>query len=204
MKRIRLDNLDSLITRTELLGEDATLGRAGLNRRSVRLKSAIGGCAKFDLSESRHAVCLEIMQAHDERGLSMVLSKEEYFFQGDPDAEAAYADSHRRIGFIDGEKMLMLAVLDEAIDCYKRHLFARDRKSRNLFAESEAWIQDREHDAVFSFENVCEVLGFDADYLRVGLRRWKECQLPGPQPGKSKRRDASAPHSRHKSHRSSA
>jgi len=130
----------------------------------------------------------------------MVLSKEDYFFQGDPDAEAAYAESRKRIGFLDGEKMLMLAVLDEAIDCYKRNLLAKDRKAKNLFAESEAWILDREDDAVFSFENVCEVLGFDADYLRTGLRRWKENQL-SMQLGKTKRRELGASSGRSKNSR---
>ncbi|MGH7873082.1 MAG: hypothetical protein ACREQO_12780, partial [Candidatus Binatia bacterium] len=29
----------------------------------------------------------------------------------------------------------------------------------------------------FSFENVCEALGYDAEYLRNGLRRWKEAAV---------------------------
>jgi hypothetical protein len=29
----------------------------------------------------------------------------------------------------------------------------------------------------FSFEFICAALGIDADYLRGGLRRWRESQL---------------------------
>jgi hypothetical protein len=32
---------------------------------------------------------------------------------------------------------------------------------------------------LFCFANVCETLGFDADYLRKGLMRWKATQLEG-------------------------
>jgi hypothetical protein len=30
---------------------------------------------------------------------------------------------------------------------------------------------------LFSFENVCEALGYNADYLRHGLLRWKVAAL---------------------------
>ena len=32
---------------------------------------------------------------------------------------------------------------------------------------------------LFSFQNICDVLGLDADYLRRGLRVWKERALEG-------------------------
>ena len=38
---------------------------------------------------------------------------------------------------------------------------------------------DRNDDWLFSFENLCEVLGLDPDFVRSGLARWKEQQV-GP------------------------
>jgi len=116
----------------------------------------------------------------------MISFKEDYFFQSDPETTADYAESLRRKLPFTGEKMLMFAVLEEAIDCYKQNLFAKDRKAHNLFVETEEWILARGDDALFSFENVCDALGLDANYLRAGLRRWKEQQLAQPKGTTSK------------------
>src|SRR5262245_46018740 len=106
-------------------------------------------------------------------GFRMAALREDYFFQVDPNNPAEYLVSRQRIGFVEGELALMLAVLEEAVDCYKRNLFASDRKGKSLFEETEAWFSAHDSDAVFSFEYVCEALGFDADYLRAGLEQWK-------------------------------
>ena len=37
---------------------------------------------------------------------------------------------------------------------------------------------EKNSDWPFSFENICEVLGFDPAYLRQGLLRWKRKKLP--------------------------
>ena len=34
-----------------------------------------------------------------------------------------------------------------------------------------------DRDWLFSFTNICEVLGFDPQYVRRGLMRWKETKL---------------------------
>jgi hypothetical protein len=33
---------------------------------------------------------------------------------------------------------------------------------------------------MFSFDNLCEALGYDPDYMRAGLQRWKETTLARP------------------------
>ena len=43
----------------------------------------------------------------------------------------------------------------------------------------EEWIEDADRTWLFSFQNICDVLGLDADYLRRGLRVWKERALEG-------------------------
>jgi hypothetical protein len=76
------------------------------------------------------------------------------------------------------EHELAIAILDEAIADFQSHLTARDTKGKKRFAETEAWFLDTDTDWTFSFENICEVLGFDPGYLRQGLLAWKQAQLP--------------------------
>jgi len=68
----------------------------------------------------------------------------------------------------------MLAVLDDAIASFQKYIFAQDRKGKTLFDEAEEWILEVNSDWPFSFETVCEVLGFNPDYVRQGVQRWKE------------------------------
>jgi hypothetical protein len=56
-------------------------------------------------------------------------------------------------------------------------LFAKDGKGRALFLEAEEWILDEDTDWLFSFANLCEMLGFEPSYLRDGLMRWKAEKL---------------------------
>ena len=107
---------------------------------------------------------------------TMALSKKDFLSQPDPSTSADYEATLSRVFPANSETLLMLGVLEEAIDSYKRYLFANDRKAQKLFAEAESWILDRDDDGLFSFENVCEVLGLSANYLRGGLQRWKEAQ----------------------------
>jgi hypothetical protein len=59
---------------------------------------------------------------------------------------------------LEPEQKLMLAVLDNAIACFQKYAFTRDRKGKVLFQEAEYWVQDTNSDWPFSFANVCETL----------------------------------------------
>src|SRR5579875_408424 len=72
-------------------------------------------------------------------------------FQPDVLLPTQFFDRLRRRSEHDGERRLMVAVLEDA----------------------EAWIESPDRTWLFSFENICDVLGIDADYLRRGLREWK-------------------------------
>ena len=84
-----------------------------------------------------------------------------------------------------GEWLLIIAVLEDAIFCFQKYLFARDPLGQRLFREAWDWImvpQPRpipmQEDATgFSFEYICDVLGLEPDYLRRGLRDWGDAQL---------------------------
>lgn len=76
-----------------------------------------------------------------------------------------------------GEKRLMLAVLEEAVATYQRHVGAKSRHGQRVFQEADEWIRSPDESRPFAFENVCHALEIDPDFLRRGLERWKVAQL---------------------------
>jgi hypothetical protein len=100
-------------------------------------------------------------------------------FQPDTLLPAQYLDTFRRKAHLEPEKRLMLALLEDAIACFQKYLLARDAKGKMIFREAEEWITERESDWLFSFDSVSEALGFNPQYLREGLVRWKEAKAAG-------------------------
>ena len=94
-------------------------------------------------------------------------------FQPDTLLPSQFFDRVRRRTEHDGERRLMIAVLEDAVDVYRKHAGARDPRGEQLFQEAEAWIDDPDRTWLFSFQNICDVLGLDASYLRRGLHTWK-------------------------------
>ena len=95
-------------------------------------------------------------------------------FQPDTLLSAQYFDTLRRQTLLEPEKRLMLAILDDAINCYQDNLFSQRAKNRRLFDEAEEWIVTAGGEWIFSFDPVCESLGFNPEYVRRGLLQWKE------------------------------
>jgi len=77
---------------------------------------------------------------------------------------------------IQPEKRLMLAVLEEGVGTFQKYAFSRDRAGQRIFAEAEEWFESDDIEWPFAFVNVCHTLGIEVDYLRGGLRRWKQLQ----------------------------
>jgi len=77
-----------------------------------------------------------------------------------------------------GERQLMLAVLRDAVECYQKYAFARDSRGRTEFTNAVEWITSTDRQWPFSYENICDVLGLDAAYLRRGLSRWGRQKAP--------------------------
>jgi hypothetical protein len=98
----------------------------------------------------------------------------------EPDAllPAQFYAAFRGSSAVKGEKRLMLAVLEDALDCYQKYAVARDGHGRQLFDEAHEWINSPARDWFFSFENICETLEINAEYLRRGLERWR-CRVVG-------------------------
>jgi hypothetical protein len=72
-----------------------------------------------------------------------------------------------------GEFRLMNAILEDAVDMYRKHADADRGRKLDLFDEAEASIESTDSAWVFSFENICDMLDLDADCLRAGLRAHK-------------------------------
>ena len=81
-----------------------------------------------------------------------------------------YADTFRRGEHFDPEKVLVAAILDDAIQEYRKYSGAHDPKGKKRFREAEEWIMHDGNGWIFSFYNVCDFLGLDPDYVRHGLR----------------------------------
>jgi hypothetical protein len=77
---------------------------------------------------------------------------------------------------IHPERRLMLAVLEEAVADFQRHVMAGTRERMRLFHEAHAWVTADEPAWPFSFVNICQALALDCDALRAGLLRWGERQ----------------------------
>ena len=88
-----------------------------------------------------------------------------------------YFEAMRRKHLLPGEERLVLSVLEDAVECFMKCIDSSTRKGQRLFRDAEVWITLEDKKWVFSFDNVCETLNIDPNYLRRGLREWKIRQL---------------------------
>ena len=98
-------------------------------------------------------------------------------FQPDSLLPAQFFTALKQRSQVCGERRLMAAILEDAIDCFQKYLWAKDNRSRNLRQEAENWFFSDDDSWPFSFINVCEALDLEPDFLRRGLTAWKELQL---------------------------
>ena len=110
-----------------------------------------------------------------DNGLSME-ERVSSLFQPDTLLPDQYLETFRRKLHLEPEKKLMLAILEDAVACYQKYIFAREGKGKILFSEAEEWIMEPKGDWLFSFDNVCETLGFEPAYLRQGMKKWRASQ----------------------------
>ncbi|HVN88557.1 MAG TPA: hypothetical protein VMT61_01950 [Candidatus Binataceae bacterium] len=90
-----------------------------------------------------------------------------------------YYDSRRDDSAIAPVKRLMMAILEDALRCFQNNADALSGPRKRLFTEAEQWLCSDHGDGPFSFETVCETLGIEPQFLRSGLREWRDQQLAG-------------------------
>ncbi len=103
----------------------------------------------------------------------------EGLFQPDILAPAQYFEGFKKEQARAPERDLVLAILEDAVLSFQRYLKSSREKERHIFTDAEEWFLSDDRDWVFSFLNVCDFLGLDAEFLRKGLFRWKEAALSG-------------------------
>ena len=70
---------------------------------------------------------------------------------------------------LEGEKRLMIAILKDAVECLNKYRGARSSLGSSQYQNALEWIEDEGTEWLFSFNNICDLLGFDPDYLRKVL-----------------------------------
>jgi hypothetical protein len=98
-------------------------------------------------------------------------------FPTDPMTPDQYYGMLRSHDLQPGRK-LMLAVLDNALESFQKHLVASTPRGKRLFQETEDWFLEQNSRWAFSFENICECLDLNAESLRKHLLWWKERTEP--------------------------
>ena len=95
-------------------------------------------------------------------------------FRSDILAPHEYWTVNRPNRFLQPELELMLAVLEDALHCYFTNVQMRRRREKKIFKETEEWFFSSSNEGVFTFENICSLLGIDPGYIRRGLKLFKE------------------------------
>lgn len=97
-------------------------------------------------------------KAAEDQGFNHLLMPGQFY-----DSRGVSADS--------GEKKLLLAILEDAIDCA---LSGNKTFSGQVQKTALEWIASRDKEWIFSFENICSELGLHAGRLRNGILRKQE------------------------------
>ncbi|HXV83493.1 MAG TPA: hypothetical protein VEG60_26850 [Candidatus Binatia bacterium] len=80
-----------------------------------------------------------------------------------------FLDTFQRATYLEPERVLMLAVLEDAIDSLQKHAVGVAGKNKKLFDETISWVRTEDDDWLFSFNNVCDTVGLNPGRLRCAL-----------------------------------
>lgn len=83
---------------------------------------------------------------------------------------------------LEGEKRLMIAILKDAVECLEKYRASRSSAGRIHYDNAIEWVEDTGTDWLFSFNNICDLLGFDPDYLREVLLKRENRYVRDTQP----------------------
>lgn len=103
--------------------------------------------------------------------MGYILSTDSAMFQPDTMLPSQYFAAMRKRVPQEAEYRLIVAVLEDAIDCFQKHCDARDSKTRQLFEDAAQWVSSEDRSWPFSFLNICDVLNLDPAYVREGLEQ---------------------------------
>jgi hypothetical protein len=113
------------------------------------------------------------------RGALSLEEKTHSLLQADPLSSSEVFHTFKTSSYLEPERFLMLAVLQDAITCLEKHGPFGSGGNKSLFDEAMGWILSEDNDWLFSFNNVCEAVGLSAGYLRRRLIQMSE-RKPAP------------------------
>ncbi|HEX4208949.1 MAG TPA: hypothetical protein VHY56_01040, partial [Candidatus Binataceae bacterium] len=87
---------------------------------------------------------------------------------------------------------LVLSVLEDAVECFMKCIDSATNKGQRLYRDADEWISLEDKHWVFSFDNVCDMLDINPEYMRRGLKRWKERKLVAMEQAAEARAEAAA------------
>ena len=91
-------------------------------------------------------------------------------FEPDAILPAQYYSMFKSSQYRDPERRLMVAILEDAVSCLSTNLRRCNVRKRKQYDAAQQWVTTEEDSEwIFSFRNICEVLGMDPSYLRRGL-----------------------------------
>src|SRR2546426_428977 len=111
------------------------------------------------------------MVAKGKRGFSAGHDRLAGLFEPDVLLPAQFFAAFRREGGLERERLLMLAVLEDAVDCYQKYAHSRDPRGRQMYDEAREWVTSTDRIWLFAFENICDTLEINAEYMRRGRPR---------------------------------
>lgn len=74
------------------------------------------------------------------------------------------------------EHRLLFAVLEDAVRCWQLYASSTSPTGQEIFREADEWFASSDDSSPFTFVAICQLFGLDPDYIRMGLRRWRERQ----------------------------
>jgi hypothetical protein len=77
-----------------------------------------------------------------------------------------------------GSRRLLLGVLQDALRSFFQYRSDRTRHGKRIFTETLMWLWSSEQDWLYSFENICDHLRLDPEYIRQGLQRLLHATRP--------------------------
>jgi hypothetical protein len=93
------------------------------------------------------------------------------FFEPDVMLPSQYLSPDQE-GLAGGERKLMAALLSDGIEAYISQKTSVSLTRRRAKVDASEWVDTQDYTYVFSFDNVCECLGINPEYLRIGLQRY--------------------------------
>ena len=81
--------------------------------------------------------------------------------------------------FWTGERRLLFAVLQGAVDAFLRYRNDQTTRGKRLFREEQEWLWSTDRDSLCTFENICAYLDIEPDTIRRGLTRFLTAEPAG-------------------------